>query len=46
MATQDPIVIEDFRVIGYLSVTCLNKGRFTPRAILFDCKPARKFGQD
>ena len=45
-ATQDPIVIEDFRVIGYLSVTCLHKGRFTHHAIPFDCELARKFGQN
>lgn len=45
-ATQNPIVIEDSSIVGYLSVSCLSKGRFVHHAIQFDCELARKLGED
>lgn len=44
-ATQEPIVVEDFSIVGCLSVSCLHKGRYVHRAIQFDCVLARKFGE-
>lgn len=44
-ATQEPIVIEDSSVVGYLSVSCLYKGQFVHHAINFDCVLERKFGK-